>query len=269
MLRTRATCAAFLLAVPVTAQAGQPAPATPLWQVDFGRHYCSMIRAAGEGRPFTTAFIVIPGGVGTEIMLIPEAGAQLPRRIDRLVLMPGGRTIDLVTAEEGRRGGRPVLSLGGPDFRLRDLLAAASELRLQAGDEVVARIPLAGARAAVAAHHRCTAQVSREWGVDEAALEALAVLPNSTNRLDFREDDYPTSALAAGTQGQVSIRLTVTAEGRVGDCNVVLSSGNAAIDERSCLVARRRGRFRPARDRAGRRVAIPVIYSIAWVIPGR
>ena len=261
---------AFLASVAAfSATAQQPAQgrgAGP-WQIDWGAHYCTMIRHAGDGRPFATAFVVVPGTLGTHIMLVPEDRAALPRRIDRVVLMPGGRSFEVSSRDE-RRGTRPVLILFGLDHGFRELLAGAAEMRLQKGDEVRARIPLGGAQAAVAAHRRCTADIAREWRVDEAALAALTERPESTNMLGFRPEDYPTGALADGTQGRVSMRITVTADGRAGDCAVVESSGSAAIDERSCRVARGRARFRPALDAAGRPVAIPVIFTVTWVIPG-
>lgn len=261
---------AFLASVAAAAAtAQQPAQdrAPGPWQVDWGAHYCTIIRHAGNGRPFATAFVVVPGSLSTNIMLLPEDRAALPHRIDRVVLMPGGRSFDVSSRDE-RRGARPALTFSGLDYGFRELLAGATEMRLQKGDEVRAWIPLDGAQAAVAAHRRCTADIAREWRVDEAALAALAERPQDTNMLGFRSEDYPTGALAAGTQGRVSMRITVTADGRAGDCAVVQSSGSAAIDEGSCRVARRRARFRPARDAAGRRVAIPVIYTVTWVIPG-
>jgi len=278
MTHARLALALTLIAAPLATEAGaqgaapppnRAAPPAPSpWQVDFGRHYCTMIRHAGEGRPFSTAILVVPGSLSSELMLLPEGEAALPRRLNRAVLMPGGRAFE-VTMLGGRRGGRPTLSLHGLDYGFRDLLAGASELRLQEGDEVRARIPLDGARAAVAAHRRCTAEISREWRVDEAAQAALGERPRGiVPALGFRPEDYPTGPLAAGTQGRVSMRITVTQQGRVGDCAVVESSGNEAIDARTCQVATRRARFHPPRDAAGRRVEIPYIFTVTWMIPG-
>ncbi len=271
MTHARLALAASLLAAPLATKAAAqpaapaPAPAAGPWQVDFGRHYCTMIRSSGEGRAFSTALVVVPGSLSSELMLLSEGEAALPRRIDRIVLMPGGRAFEVGVREE-RRAGRAAIALHGLDYGFRDLLAGASELLLQEGDMVRARISLNGARAAVTAHRRCTAEIAREWQVDEAAQAALAEQPRSNTMLGFRSEDYPTGPLAAGTQGRVSMRITITPQGRAGDCTVVESSGDAAIDARSCRVARLRGRFQPGRDAAGRRVAMPYIFTVTWII---
>jgi TonB family protein len=256
--------AAHQPAAPVSA----PAPAHQPWLVDWGAHYCTLVRNSDPGRPFSAAILVVPGSLSSEIILLPEGGAALPRGIDRLVLMPGGRSLDVTTRDE-RRGRLPVLAIYGVDYGFRDLLADAAELRLQGGDSVRASIPLNGVRAAVAAHRECTAEVSREWRVDEAALAALRQRPASTNMLGFRPEDYPSRALATRTQGRVSMRITVSAEGRAADCTVVESSGSADIDTRSCRVAMTRGRFQTALDAAGQAVSIPVIFTVTWMIPPR
>jgi TonB family protein len=266
-----ALAAAFV--VPPTAAARQPvaptaAPATDHhpWLVDWGAHYCTLVSNSDPGRPFSTAILVVPGSLSSEIILVPAAGTAPPRGIDRLVLMPSGRSLD-VTSRDERRGRLPVLAIYGLDYGFRDLLAEAAELRLQSGDSVRASILLNGVRAAVAAHRECTADVSREWRVDEAALAALRQRPDSTNMLGFRPEDYPTRALASRTQGRVSMRITVSAEGRAADCTVVESSGSSEIDTRSCRVAMERGRFHPGLDAAGQPVSIPVIFTVTWMIP--
>lgn len=77
-------------------------------------------------------------------------------------------------------------------------------------------------------------------------------------------DDYPRAALAARAQGTVFIRFTVAPHGRVSDCAVTRSSGNRALDEATCRLIRRRFRYRPARDAAGRPVAEVVRGEQGW-----
>ena len=69
-----------------------PAPAAaPLWQIDWGPYFCSMIRLPGEGRPFAAAFLTVPGGSSTQLLLIPQGRAHLPASVTALVLQPSGR----------------------------------------------------------------------------------------------------------------------------------------------------------------------------------
>lgn len=247
-------------------RAAAPAQRAPrAWQVDWGQYYCSMIRRPDQGGTFATAIITTPGGDTTQIYLIPEGAAALPRGLSSVVLMPSGRSFEISSRSE-QRGRRTVVAITGLPYNFRDALAGAGELQLKAGEEIRARIPLAGARAAVAAHRRCTAQVSREWGIDEAALAALRERPTSTNLFGLRADDYPPAALRTATQGRVVVRIAVSVEGRATECVTVATSGSRAIDATTCEVILRRARFRPALDAAGRPVAVRTVSTVTWLI---
>lgn len=273
MMRYRPAFAAALLAVPLAGQAsGQPpapvpAPTIRPWQVDWGDHFCTLIRQSGEGRPFAAAFLTVPGSEGTQLLLVPQGRARLPRRVTYILVLPHGRRFE-VTSRPQWRGDAEVLSVTGLPYELRSEIEDATELQLGVGSEVRLRIPVAQARAAVAAHRRCTAETAQAWGVDEARLAALRQRPDTTNGLGFRSADYPPRALWSRTQGRVVLRITVTADGRAGDCAVVATSGDAGIDERSCRVVMARARFRRALDAAGAPVAIPAIFTVTWMIPG-
>lgn len=273
MTRYRPAFAVFLLAAPLPAQAsGQPpapapAPAVRPWQVDWGPYFCALIRQPAEGRPYAAAFLTVPGDDATQLLLVPERGAALPRGIDSALLMPQGRSFPIRAAEQ-RRGAVQVLSIPGLPYELRGMLEGATELQLRAGPEVRARIPVDQSRAAIAAHRRCTAEIARQWRIDEAGLAALRARPGSTNRLGFRSSDYPDISVADRTQGRVILRITVTTGGRAADCSVVATSGDRYIDDRSCRVVMARARFTPALDAAGRPVAIASVFTVTWLVAG-
>lgn len=71
---------------------------------------------------------------------------------------------------------------------------------------------------------------------------------------DVRDTDYPRSAWQAGIEGIVLMRFLITTNGRVGRCEIIRSSGHAAMDRDTCRVMQKRLRYRPARDRYGRPV---------------
>lgn len=71
----------------------------------------------------------------------------------------------------------------------------------------------------------------------------------------LRDADYPDWASRAGITGTVVMDIDVTAKGRVSNCTVRESSGNAALDALTCRLIRERLRYDPARDAAGRKVA--------------
>jgi TonB family protein len=80
-------------------------------------------------------------------------------------------------------------------------------------------------------------------------------------------DDYPAAAIRAEEEGSVSVRLQVSADGRVESCTVARSSGSAVLDSTTCQLLSARARFEPARDAGGRRVRGSVTRSVRWELP--
>lgn len=80
-------------------------------------------------------------------------------------------------------------------------------------------------------------------------------------------DDYPSAALLARQQGRVSVRLGVSAAGRVTECAVTVSSGAAILDASTCRLLRSRVRFEPARDARGAAVAGTYSTHVDWALP--
>ncbi len=275
MIRPCHALAVLLAAAPLAATAqpatpsATPAPpaAAPLWQVDWGPYYCSLIRLPAPGRPMAAAFLTVPAGGGTQLLLIPQGRAHLPASVTALVLQPSGRRFDLRSYVQ-LRGNARVLSLPGLPYDFRDLLEGASELQVFAGVALRLRIPMDRARAAIAEHRRCTSGIARAWHVDEAALAALQHRPSAIDNMGFRSEDYPREALRKATQGRVIIRVNVSPAGRATECLVVATSDSPEIDAASCQGVMRRAHFRPALDAAGRPVAAADIFIITWRIPG-
>lgn len=64
-------------------------------------------------------------------------------------------------------------------------------------------------------------------------------------------ENYPSRAVRDGTEGTVSLSVTVGPNGRVADCNVTSSSGSSVLDNAACTDITRYARFSPALDDAG------------------
>lgn len=58
--------------------------------------------------------------------------------------------------------------------------------------------------------------------------------------------------------------LSVAENGRVTDCSVLQSTGQAPVDQALCDIMVRRSRWEPARDRQGNAVATTVRYTATW-----
>ena len=79
--------------------------------------------------------------------------------------------------------------------------------------------------------------------------------------------DYPNEAVRRGQQGYVTVRYTITAEGRVSDCGVTRSSGFPLLDAVPCRLLRSRARFRPALDENGSPRATTATTSMQFWLP--
>ncbi|WP_448662302.1 energy transducer TonB [Sphingomonas sp. CJ20] len=82
----------------------------------------------------------------------------------------------------------------------------------------------------------------------------------------LRDSDYPEAAAEAGVGGVVGVRYLVGIDGRVPECVVTRTSGNAALDAATCRLIRERLRFRPSRDSAGRAVPAWIVENHEWVV---
>ena len=82
---------------------------------------------------------------------------------------------------------------------------------------------------------------------------------------DLYDDDYPEWAQDAGISGTVYFRVTIGVNGRVSDCRVTRSIGNARLDELTCRLVKKRFRFAPSRDAQGRAYVDTMFGEQTWV----
>lgn len=85
----------------------------------------------------------------------------------------------------------------------------------------------------------------------------------------IRDRDYPGSASRAKTGGEVEVRFTIQASGRVTGCHVTRSSGDAALDATTCRLIEDRFRFKPATNAAGDAIASAYGWRQSWWLERR
>lgn len=79
--------------------------------------------------------------------------------------------------------------------------------------------------------------------------------------------DLPRDLREAGVAGTVFVQYAVEPDGRVGECVVMESSGNAELDETTCRLIQQRFRFDPSRDGQGRPIESQVTKRNYWIVP--
>lgn len=85
----------------------------------------------------------------------------------------------------------------------------------------------------------------------------------------IRDRDYPREASRAKTGGEVEVRFTIEASGRVSGCRVTRSSGDASLDRTTCDLIEERFRFKPATNAAGEPVASQYGWRQSWWLERR
>lgn len=85
----------------------------------------------------------------------------------------------------------------------------------------------------------------------------------------IRDRDYPREASRAKAGGEVEVRFTIEASGRVTGCRVSRSSGDASLDRTTCDLIEERFRFRPATNAAGEAIASSYGWRQSWWLEPR
>lgn len=82
--------------------------------------------------------------------------------------------------------------------------------------------------------------------------------------VDYRQ--YPLALQDRWPSGkEVVVKLDISAKGRVTGCEVVDSFGDGWIDRKSCSLLRIRGRFKPATDGNGNKIASTFVYGLRGI----
>lgn len=84
----------------------------------------------------------------------------------------------------------------------------------------------------------------------------------------IKDSDYPKGALDAGIGGKVGVRYVVGEDGRITNCSIAQSSGNAELDATTCRLIQERFRYRPWRDPQGRPGPSTINETHEWVPHG-
>ncbi len=80
-------------------------------------------------------------------------------------------------------------------------------------------------------------------------------------------NDYPSRALREEREGVTRFRVSVGADGKITGCTVTGSSGHPDLDEATCSLVSRRGRFNPAKDGEGQPTTDSWSSAVRWQIP--
>lgn len=99
-----------------------------------------------------------------------------------------------------------------------------------------------------------------------AAITPKAPKPKGRPGEWVTRNDYPAQDLREGNEGTVRFRLGIGSDGKVTSCTVTGSSGFPRLDAAVCAKLSQRGRFEPATDENGAKVAGTWYNAVRWSI---
>jgi TonB family protein len=98
-------------------------------------------------------------------------------------------------------------------------------------------------------------------------IQSRAPIPKGNPGSWVNSNDYPSQALRSETEGLTGFQLTIGTDGKVSNCHVTQSSGDATLDLATCTIVTRRARFQPALDDAGKPTIGTYRNRVRWQIP--
>lgn len=108
-----------------------------------------------------------------------------------------------------------------------------------------------------------------DFGIPSASplFDPIAASPRGNPGGWVTNNDYRSSWINRGLEGSASFTLMIDARGRVSGCTITRSTGHSVLDEATCRLLERRGRFDPAKDSSGNPIAGTFRSTIKWTIP--
>jgi periplasmic protein TonB len=100
-------------------------------------------------------------------------------------------------------------------------------------------------------------------------LPSVKPQPNARRFQEMMTNDYPPRALRAKEEGEVTVSMCMSAQGRASNVQVVKSSGNPQFDE-ATVKGMPRIPFTPAKDGSGKPIAWcdpPYQLTVVWRLP--
>lgn len=267
----RALAAAAVLAA-WTANPSSAAPLQPTgkWIADFAENKCLLSRSYGtSAKPLDLSFEQAPMSDEIEIHLFKTGSRDDFRNGRGKVTFGTSAPIEVpfgafLTQSNFRR-----LDIWIPEDSY-PAAKSADTLSISVSGEADESFALPGFAAALSVLHDCVVDLGEHWGVSAEEQSRVRTPAKAVRPLNnyFSDQDYPYVALRQEATGRTNVRLAVDETGRVTDCVLMRSSGNASLDHTTCGVLIRKAQFHPALDLNGQPVKSIILTNVNWLIMG-
>lgn len=231
------------------------------WYISSAPESCGMFAPANaKGASDTVILKRIDGALFIHITNPAWALKKLPGSDMRFLI--DGKAYDGPATVAAVSGGY----IAGFGESFENELRAGTILRVQQGGSGVDEITLSGTTAAFDRIQSCLAELQTRSANLAAEPGGKPPQPIAAGQW-ISALDYPAAALRDRREGIVTLRTTVTADGKAKDCEVTRSSGHSDLDQATCSAILKKARFKPAEDAAGRKVEAIFSTRITWAIP--
>lgn len=238
-----ALTAALILFGAGKAEAAPLAP-TGKWVVDFDDAQCVASRAYGAESLFLKAS---PFGDIVQVGWMRPAPSSTPRQVSAEFRPATG---------EPFRGNAISWSAGKEPMRLAMINLPLAEFERLSRSQSLAitfgllerHVAIAGMAQLASVMKSCVEDLQAVWAGQES--EGLSARANLASY--FTSDDYPADAVRKELDGTTAFALLVDEQGRVADCMVTQTSGQAMLDTQTCAKLKARARFTPATGADGK-----------------
>lgn len=247
-----------------------PAPMSPTqkWVLNYAESMCVLSREYGtEAKPLTFGLRPSPMGDYVRIAILQAEDSNAANGKANIAF-------DGNPAIEAPYMGGPISTPGMyilfVDTKWSQLngFNTAKVMSIDAGRRHIV-LNLSGVPAALKALKVCEKDLLVNWGLDPKLVDRLETMPSLRGgpATIFSVDDYPAAAIRAQSQGTAGVRFWVSKEGKASDCRVVESSGTKVLDETTCNIIVRRGKYDPARTTSGEAIDSPAFTRVRWLLP--
>lgn len=247
-----------------TAHAATPLPPIGKWGLDQQPDKCVLQHSFGATGAERKLAIIPHPGQNTEFLLVLPADAPIAKGKSegKVVLLPLGKSFSGPVETVDLGGGIAASSMHVDPAALEALPTAAEmDISVKPGFDLSLTLPTM--KGPTSALETCLQDMAVRMGVAPGVIRNRQIggaeRARQLNHVGF--DAYPDEA--EGASGEVTALLTIGTDGKVTDCRIAKSTGNAALDERSCQLATR-FRYPPEQDGSGTPVASWTFSGMNW-----
>lgn len=275
--------AALALAIAQAAPAPPP-PSAPLaptsqWRLDRAP-FCTIARDYDRpGEPLTIGWQRVPARpltIQLLILIAPVDSKSAPHEIAKAVpktgtVAIGGTAIQsdfgwYLPDEPGALVVQFVMRRADLDAVIGAPTTAPPPMTIAIDGHAPVTLSLADLRQSFARLETCNEAAEAELGITAEERAAIAERPLRQDGIWITSDDYPSAARREDVQGTSWVVLRVAVDGSVDDCRLALTSGSDLLDQTTCRLLRKRGRFKPATDRQGKPVVSHIAQPVRWAL---